>query len=673
MRTLTTVLVYLLGIAVANAADAHFRLGSLFTDNMVLQQHAEVAVWGMAAPGAVVTVRTSWGGRASAVADGGGSWLTHLSTPDAGGPFTMDITSGAAAHHLANVMTGEVWICSGQSNMEMPLRGWPPNDTISNSARDIAGAVLPQVRLFNVTRSTAPAPEAFCTGSWSECSPGAVAGFSATGFYFGRALARSLKVPIGLIQTTWGGTPVEAWTDMEYLSRLDRYDSTVVWLRSAEKEYPAFTRWLDGLTEIPPVTGAGEATWPAALFHDDALAGRVIADSAWPVMVLPKYWEDAGLGPFDGVVWFRREVTIPRSWLHKDLLMEPGPIDDMDVTYVNGVRVGGTETANMWNVDRQYRVPAPLVDSTVITIAVRVTDQMGGGGMFAPSGKMVLRPAAGDGEVSIAGTWKYRPTAIWRSSRFYSLGTDGVQFASRPGLPMQIGPSTPSALYNAMIAPLVPFRVRGAIWYQGESNTPDPLFYRQQFPLMILNWRTAFQDPQMPFYFVQIAPYDYGVERNSALLREAQLRTLSLPGTGMAVTMDIGKPKNIHPPNKTDVGERLAACALARTYDRPVPYSGPVYTGWQRRGGQCVLSFDHAEKGLVLRAGKEGSGFQIAGADSVFLDARVQVKGNTLIVSHPSIKDPRAVRYAFTNTAAGTLFNGAGLPASSFRTDDWPR
>lgn len=673
MRTPILLLVCILAMAVAHGADTALRLSSLFTDNMVLQQRAEVPVWGQAGPGTLVTVRASWGGRASTVADAGGSWLTHLTTPEAGGPHTLDITTGSATIHLQNVLTGEVWICSGQSNMEMPLRGWPPNDTIRNSANDIAGATFPRIRLFNVTRSTAPAPETSCIGSWSECSPATVAGFSATGFYFGRALSRALRVPIGLIQTTWGGTPVEAWTGTDYLSRLEQYDTTIVWLRSAEKQYPGFKQWLDRLVEVRPVIEAGEATWPVAAFHDEALAARVIADSDWPAMILPKYWEDAGLGQFDGVVWFRREVTVPASWLHRELLLEPGPIDDMDITYVNGIRVGGTETANMWNVDRHYRIPASLVDSTVITIAVRVTDQMGGGGMFAPSGKMLLHPVSGEGEVSIAGVWKYRPTAIWRSSHFYSLGTDGVLFDSRPGSPMQVGPSTPSALYNAMVAPLVPYRVRGAVWYQGESNTPDPIFYRTQFPLMIRNWRTVFQDPGMPFYFVQIAPFDYGTERNSALLREAQLMTLDLPGTGMAVTMDIGNPKNIHPPNKTDVGERLAAWALARTYEQAVPYSGPVFTGWKKRGGTCVLAFAHAEKGLVLRAGKEGNAFQIAGSDSIFRDARVSVQGNTLLVSHPSIKDPRAVRYAFTNTAAGTLFNGVGLPASSFRTDDWLR
>jgi sialate O-acetylesterase len=673
MRKLIVLAMVVLLVAGARATDQPFRLGSLFTDNMVLQQRSEVPVWGHGVPGSAVTVRSTWGEHASTLVATDGSWMVYLTTPAAGGPYDLSIAAEGASVQIRNVLIGEVWICSGQSNMEMPLRGWPPNDTIMNSAQDIRTADMPAIRLFTVTRATAPVPEETCVGSWSPCSPSSAPGFSATAFYFGRELYRQLNVPIGLIHTSWGGTPVEAWTDAGYLSRFGRYDSTVAWLRSAEKDYPAFKHWLAGLPEVLPTMVNGEPTWERSAFHDEGLAARHYPDSAWASMKLPALWENAGLGELDGVVWFRRQVRIPASWLHQELLMEPGPIDDMDQTYVNGVLIGGTLTANMWNVDRHYRVPGSLVDSTVISIAVCVTDQQGGGGLYAPSGTMTLRPVNGEGTVSLTGEWKYLPTAIWRSSHFYSLSSDAGRFSSRPTLPVQVGPSTPSSLFNAMIAPLVPFRVRGAIWYQGEANTPDPIFYRTQLPLMIRNWRTVFANPDMPFYYVQIAPWDYGTGTNSAFLREAQLMTLSLPGTGMAVTMDIGNPKNIHPANKTDVGLRLAACALAKTYGKNMPNEGPVCSGWTVRRGTMVLKFAHAEKGLVLKPVKEGTMFQIAGPDSVFKDARVQVKGSTLIVSHPAIREARAVRYAFTNTASGTLFNKEGLPASSFRTDDWAR
>jgi sialate O-acetylesterase len=673
MRTFLSCFVLILTLATAPAGEKPLTLASLFTDNMVLQQQQEVPIWGYAASGATVSVNASWGERASTVAHSDGSWILHLSTPVAGGPHTLELRSGSDVRVLNNVLTGEVWICSGQSNMEMPLSGWPPSDTIANSARDIQAADLPRIRLFTVTRASAPVPEESCIGSWSECSPANAGLFSATAFHFGRELHAALGVPVGLIQTTWGGTPVEAWTNAEYLSRLSRYDSTLQLMREAERAFPAFKDWVSKLPVIEPVLRDGVPQWNARDFHDDAPAARQFADTAWPVMVLPTIWENGGLGEFDGVVWFRKQITIPAAWLHQELIMEPGPIDDMDITYVNGTRVGGTEAPNFWNKDRLYRIPAELVDSTVLSVAVRVTDMQGGGGLYAPSGVMTLHPAMGTGSVSLTGEWKYLPTALYRSSRFYSLGIDGNVFAGRPRLPIEVGPNTPASLYNAMIAPLVPYCVRGAIWYQGESNTGDPEFYRTQFPLMIRNWRTSFQNPAMPFYYVQIAPFDYGKETESAYLREAQFMTLSLAGTGMAVTMDIGLPKNVHPSNKTDVGKRLALWALGKTYGRPVEYSGPLYAGSRIGNRRITLTFDHAGRGLVLKPGKEGNGFQIAGPDHVFRDAKVSVQGKTVFVWHPAILDPQAVRYAFTNTASGTLFNKEGLPASSFRTDAWPR
>ena len=673
MRAVLHCLALLISLSVALAGEKQFTLASLFTDNMVLQQQQEVPLWGTGSVGAPISVNTSWGEHATTVVSRDGSWMLHVLTPDAGGPHTVTVTCGADVRTLTNVLTGEVWICSGQSNMEMPMRGWPPRDTIAGSARDIQTADLPQIRLFTVTRATAPVPEEACIGSWSECSPATVSGFSATGFHFGKHLHTALDVPIGLIQTSWGGTPIQAWTNAEYLSRLGRYDSTLQLMAEAEKTLPAFKAWLSRLPVINPVVRDGESVWEVKDFLDADLAGRFVDDSAWSVMRLPTTWEKTPLGEFDGVVWFRKEITIPLSWLHQELIMEPGPIDDMDITYINGTRVGGSEGPAFWDKDRLYRISGALVDSTVLSIAVRVTDMMGAGGIYAPTGTMMLRLATGTESVSLTGEWKFLPTALYRASRFYSLGTDGKAYTDRPQLPVEVGPNTPAALYNAMIAPLVPYAVRGAIWYQGESNVGEPEFYRMQFPLMIRNWRTSFRNPAMPFYYVQIAPFDYGSQTESAYLREAQLMTLSLAGTGMAVTMDIGDPKNIHPPNKTDVGKRLALWALGKTYGRTVECSGPIYAGSRIANGRIAITFDHASRGLVLKPRKEGNGFQIAGPDHVFRDAKVSVQGKTVSVWHPAILKPQAVRYAFTNTATGTLFNREGLPASSFRTDAWPR
>jgi len=388
-------------------------------------------------------------------------------------------------------------------------------------------------------------------------------------------------------------------------------------------------------------------------------------------MRLPALWETGEIGNFDGVVWFRKNVAIPPGWVGKNLVLELGPIDDMDVTFVNGVRVGGYEVTGYYNARRIYPVPGTIVDSPAMSIAVRVVDNQGGGGIYGEPASMLLRPEHSDGTLSLAGNWKYVPVAELMGDSLFVFGPLGNRYETRPRSALDISEDTPTALYNGMISPLVPFAIRGAIWYQGEDNAGRGQQYKTLFPLMIEDWRTGFTAKDFPFYYVQIAPYDYGTATQSQYLREAQTATLSVKNTGMAVTMDIGNAKNIHPANKKDVGHRLALWALAKTYGRRVVYSGPIYRSFKVRKGSIELSFDHGEKGLVLREGARGNNFQIAGSDRLFKDAVVKVRGKTLVVSNVDIKQPVAVRYAFENTPEATLFNKAGLPTPSFRTDDW--
>jgi sialate O-acetylesterase len=263
--------------------------------------------------------------------------------------------------------------------------------------------------------------------------------------------------------------------------------------------------------------------------------------------------------------------------------------------------------------------------------------------------------------------------ADYRGDNLYVYGAKGEKFLKRPALPMEFSAYSPTALYNAMITPFIPYTLAGAIWYQGEANTRDPEMYRKLFPLMIQNWRDSFNNPALPFYFVQIAPFSYGGETPSQFLREAQFATLAAKNTGMAVTMDIGNVKNIHPANKQEVGRRLALWALKKNYGKNVIYSGPLYKSIRKYKDRVELAFDHAENGLVLIGREEGNGFQVAGEDRVFKPADVKVKGATLVVSNSGVTNPQAVRYAFTNTSQATLFNTAGLPSPSFRTDDWRR
>jgi sialate O-acetylesterase len=657
--------------AQADSGEDTFRTASLITDNMVLQQKSVVPLWGRGTPGTEVSLQASWGKSVVTRVKPDSTWLLDLPTPKAGGPYDLVIGHDDTTRVIANVLLGEVWLCSGQSNMEMPLTGWPPGDTILNAAQEIAHANIPGIRMFTVRRSFSAVPEPFCDGAWLECTSATVPVFSATAYFFGKKLHEVLGVPIGLIHASWGGTGVESWIGARYLSQVQQYDTTLQKLRECADGQRRMLDWLLQYPVIDMRQRKGESRWTELDLRDGTCASRTFGDSLWHTMGLPVIWEKTGLGNFDGVVWFRRHVTIPVKWLHRDLILNLGPIDDIDITYVNGARIGAHEGEGFWKVDRSYRIPGNLVDSTLLTVAVRVIDYQGGGGIFGPPASLNLHPDTSDTLVSLAGDWKYLPVARYLGNSLYVFGVEGNLYDLRPRLPVELSANSPTTLYNGMISPLIPYAIRGVAWYQGESNTERPKMYRQLFPLLIENWRSDFKVGSFPFYYVQIAPFEYDAPTQSQFLREAQVAALAVKNTGMAVTLDIGNPANIHPANKQDVGARLAFWALSRTYKKKVAYSGPLYASVKKRKGALEIFFTHAEKGLVIRGGEQGNGFQIAGADRVFRDALVRVRGSSLILSHPDIPSPQAVRYAFSNAPKATLFSKDGLPASSFRTDNW--
>ncbi len=669
----TALLMFLLLVgagAPARPASAPFRLAPLFTDNMVLQQQRGVPFWGEGPPGTPVTVRASWKKESSTFVGADGTWNLTLPTPRAGGPYDIEIGHGDSTLSLRNVLVGEVWLCSGQSNMEMPLEGWPP-DSILDAKEEIANSADPHIRLYTVKRGYAATPSTSCAGGWDECSPGRVHSFSAAAYFFGRTIQRALKVPLGLVVSSWGGTAVESWLSREYLSRVSAYDTVLEKIAVTAESLKILQAWLEKFPVIDMGKRERDTKWQNLGLQDEACARTGYADSAWHLMRLPTYWEKTEVGEFDGVVWFRRQVRIPASWVHRDLVLELGPVDDMDAAFVNGDRVGSHETEGFWNLDRVYNVPAKDVDSTLVTLAVRVIDNGGGGGIYGPAKSMNIHPRGEEDVVSLAGEWRYLPVAGYRGDRLYVFGPSGEQFYGRPRLGIEFSGYSPTALYNGMIAPLVPFPLAGIIWYQGESNTGAPAMYGTLLPLLIENWRAAFRNKALPFYFVQIAPYRYGPATKSAFLREAQFKTLRVKNTGMAVTMDIGNTTDIHPANKKEVGRRLALWALARNYGRNIVCSGPLYRSMKKFRDRIELSFDITGGGLVLTNDEQGNGFQIAGADRVFRTADVVVRGKTLIVARTGMKDPQAVRYAFTNESKSTFFNIEGLPSPSFRTDDW--
>jgi len=554
----------------------------------------------------------------------------------------------------------------------MPLAGWPPSDTVLNSAQEIDHSTLPNVRLFLVRHAFSAVPEISCDGAWSTSSPATSREFSATAYFFGKKLYETLHVPVGLIESNWGGTRIESWIGAQYLSQIPGYDSTLQAIRACADGQQKILTWLHHYPVIDMRSRTGDGKWTGLNFQDAECANRSYNDSSWQEMKLPIYWERTSVGEFDGVVWFRKQVTIPTSWVHKALVLELGAVDDIDLTFVNGIKVGAHEGEGAWQVKRVYDVPAQLIDSTVVQIAVRVIDYQGGGGIWGDAKEMILHPKETTESISLSGSWKYVPVAEYLTNSLYVFGPQDQQYQTRPRLAIDLSANTMTALYNGMIAPLLPYSIRGVIWYQGESNAGNPVEYRKLFPLMIENWRNDFKVGEFSFYYVQIAPYNYGPGTHSELLREAQTATLDVKNTGMAVILDVGNKTNIHPANKAIVGERLASWALAKTYKKTIAFSGPIFKSVKKMKGGLELSFKFADKGLVLIGGLRGNGFQIAGADHEFRNAVVEVRGSRLLVSNPDIPNPESVRYGFNNTPDATLFNTDGLPASSFRTDNWP-
>ncbi len=643
----------------------------LFGDNMVLQRETNVSFWGKANPGLQVSVKGSWGSTAKAVVAADSSWKTKLKTPKAGGPFTVKIKIGDSSIDYKNVLIGEVWICSGQSNMEMPLSGWPPADTIVNSANEIKAADLPNLRLFTVPRAFSCIPEFSCPGKWSECKPEIASSFSATAYFFGRKISQELKIPVGLIHTSWGGTAVQPWIEGKAISTLDQFKEVVSKLKESEPQIKEQRAWLLNHPSIDIAGKIPTEKWKDLDFQDSECSKPEFSDMDWKIMKLPALIETTAVGDLDGAIWFRKKINIPAKWMNKDLVLELAAIDDMDESFVNGVKVGGYETEGFWQTKRVYNVPAEIIKDSVISIAVRVIDNQGGGGIWGDPELLRISLKDSQEKISLAGDWKYLVVAQFYSNRFYVFGTKNDEYNSSPKVDLRISMSTPTALFNAMIAPLVPYTIRGAIWYQGEANVGQADLYKELFPLMIKSWRDVWQIKNFPFYYVQIAPWQYNPGSNSQKLREAQLLSLSTPNTGMAVTMDIGSPNTIHPGKKKEVGERLANIALSKNYKKKVAYSGPVFKSMKIDGEKIILKFDHVEGGLVLADKEKGNNFLIAGDDRVFMPATVLNDGNKLTIFSPDVKKPVAVRYGWSDYVDGSLFNKAGLPASSFRTDNW--
>lgn len=627
-------------IVCASLARADVVPASLFCDHAVLQQGMPVPVWGTADEGEKVTVTLA--GQTASTVTRDGKWSVRLAPLPAGGPHVLAIV-GRNRIEISDVLIGEVWVCGGQSNMERQLGLREGQQPIKDWQAEAAAANFPQIRHFGVAQHLALDPQTRVEGQWLVCSPQTAPEFTAVGFFFGRALHLARGTPVGLIHSSWGGTPAEAWTSREGLAQLPelfeaaaRFDRVRRDPVSARREFEQdLARWY----EVNDPGSAPNSPWSA----------ETLEAKAWPVMRLPVYWESAGLPDFDGVVWFRREIEVPAAWSGHEAELHLGAIDDIDTTWVNGRFVGSGTT---WNASRVYRLPAGTLRTGRNVIAVRVLDTGGGGGIWGGDAMRLARADDPAQTITLGGEWRYHASVSLRD-------------APPPPLDPSVGSGTPTVLYNGMIAPLLPYAIRGVIWYQGEANAPQARLYRRIFPNLVADWRRVWDQGAFPFLFVQIAP----MKDMPPEIREAQRLSLGqIPNSAMAVTIDVGDANDIHPANKRPVGERLALAARALAYGEQLEYSGPLIESFQVTGNHVVLKFSHVGGGLMAKDGAL-QGFTLAGPDKRFQPARATIVGDTVEVSADEVSIPTAVRYAWANVAGGNLFNRAGLPASPFATD----
>ncbi len=622
---MTRIYLILLSFLIITCAFADVRMPSQFSNNMVLQRNIPVPVWGWAAPGEKITVRVA-GKTARTVADKDGMWQVVIPKLCAGGPYKLSV-KGKNSVEYKDVLVGEVWICSGQSNMATPL------SNAKTAEEAISKANNKQIRLYSTWYASRQTPQINCGGQWRKCTPDNAKGFSAVAYFFAAKLQSELKVPVGVIQSAVGATAIESWMERGSIAADPDLKSLLETVDRESAKYPA---------------DIDDAGWQAS----------ELADADWREMELPlpQGWEGAkaGMDNLNGVVWFRRTVDIPAAWSGKQLILKMGPIDDGDVTYFNGVRVGGLnmDTPNVWKTPREYAVPANLVKSGKASIAVRVSDQFGGGGILGTPEQMTLAPAGVTTEsISLAGNWKYRMAASWPQNEL------------------------PTGLYNGMISPWTRYGMGGALWYQGESNAGNAGKYRHTLPALIAGWRKAWGQGDLPFLIVQLPNYMAAkpepADSSWAEMREAQAQTAAaMPMTGLAVTIDVGDANNIHPARKQEVGERLAMQAMGIVYKKLTAYSGPVFANLTKDGENAIrVEFTKVDGGLRTTDGKPVQGFAIASANRQFVWATAKIEGNTVLVSSPAVPNPVYIRYAWADNPTVNLTNATGLPTGPFRGD----
>ncbi|WP_026728228.1 sialate O-acetylesterase [Flavobacterium denitrificans] len=620
-------------------SNANVKMPLLFSDGMVLQRNKAIPIWGFADANEKVEIHFNKQIKKTQ-ADKNGKWTVNLDAEKAGGPFEL-IIIGKNKITIKNVLVGEVWICSGQSNMEFQVF------KTMNADKEMNNADYPMIRHFGVAQDLSGKPkDDLKAGKWEVSSKETVGNFTAVGFYFARKLYSELKIPIGIINTSWGGTNVETWTSREAFQNSPEFKNMIadVPVMNVDSISVLYAKRMK--ERVEKIQGTSVSTVNENTFKDFSFD-----DTSWGELNTPSLWENQPLGDLDGVVWMRKTITLSGEDIKNKATLSLAKIDDEDITYVNGVEVGKN---TLYDVRRIYQIPNGILKEGKNVIAVRIVDNTGGGGIYGEAEDLKL--TLGSKVVPLDGKWKFRVIVVKTS----------------------LSPNSyPSLLYNAMVNPLVPYAIEGVLWYQGEANVWRANQYKKAFPLMITDWRTKFKQGDFPFYFVQLSTFDEtggNSKKGSrwAELREAQSETLKLKNTGMAVTTDIGNAKDIHPTNKQDIGLRLAAIALNDIYGKKQVFSGPTYKSQEIKGNQIILTFDNIGSGLSTPNNDELKGFEVAGEDKVFYSAKAIIKDNKIIVSSDQVQNPVAVHYGWADDDTQiNLFNKEKFPASPFRTDNW--
>ena len=648
-KSVPYIIIFIVGFISPQIFFGQIKLPRIVRDSMVLQRDTKINIWGWAAKTEKINIK--FNNKSYKTTTGSdGKWLIQLPPMKAGGPFTMDI-SGSNKISLKEILIGDVWICSGQSNMVHQM-----NIHDVTYAKDISEANYPQIRHFWIpTLTNLQGPqEDLPTGFWKSAVGDDVRPFSAVAYFFARKIYEKYHVPIGLINASVGGTPIEAWTSEEGLKEFPAMQATI----QKNKD----TAYINGLARNAFGGNSNRPMQPVDKGMTEAIKWfePSYIPKRWRPINIPGYWEDQGIKDLNGVVWYRKEIDIPASMAGKQARVFLGRIVDADELYIDGKRVGNT---TYMYPQRRYSVQADILKAGKNIFVIRVTNNAGKGG-FVPDKPYCI--FAGNDTVDLKGTWQYKVGQVNPPPAPLPAGVTFTQPVNTQ--------NQPTALYNAMVAPVINYTIKGFLWYQGEANSNRAEEYARLQPAQIIDWRNKWKQPNAPFIFAQLPGFmDYNYlpsESNWAMLRESQMKSLSVPNTGMAVTIDLGEWNDIHPDNKKDVGERLALAAEKIVYGENIIHSGPIYESSKVEGNKIVISFTNTGSGLTTKDGDELSEFAIAGDDKKFVWAKAKIEGNTIVVWSDAVTNPKYVRYAWADDPVNpNFFNKEGLPASPFRTD----